>query len=129
MTITDLTSRQKLTSRVFKKRVRGIDGTVAITAKEIWRPLPGETLLLVAAWVICMKHRGSSADQNAFALKVGSTDVVTAVDVPSTPGITQRLAMVSQTVFTNTSPLLLTSSDTGTGDELTQDLVLIAIKI
>lgn len=129
MTITDLTSRQKLTSRVFKKRVRGIDGTIAITAKEIWRPLPGETLLLVAAWVICMKQRGSRADQNAFALKVASTDVVTAVDVPNTVGVTQRLAMVSQTVFTNTSPLLLTSSDAGTGDELEQDLVLIAIKI
>lgn len=129
MIITDLFSRNRLSPKVFSKRIKGVNFLNLVADKEIWRPKPGETLMVVAGWINCREQRGADTGVNRFELEVNNVDVVASVAGPTNIGATNRLAIASQTVFTNALPLTFTLTVIETGSLLKEDLILIAIKI
>lgn len=113
---------------LFKKvRIDGLEESV--TDRKIWTPRPGSTLILVFAFIKCVRQEGVVGLVNEFELEVDNTDVVATVAAPNQRGKKERLVIASQTSFTQELPLTFTQTDVGVGDELKQDLYLYALKL
>lgn len=120
----------------FRKKVKAVSALATIAGDVLFRPVRGTQYVLESAYVKIRTVVGTVTDAPNITM-TGYTPgaspphtVVGAVDLGTTPGLIQRLAVIGNVYIDNDHPLILTSADAQNGGTVFDyDIILFLDKV